>query len=292
MSEACPDIFCEVKSDDAKIDKRLKTKDEIRSITHLHHAVDAITMGLTSVLFPTTKHFYELLLKRRLSDSERDELRATGLFVFSKDKWDLIDIPEACLDNIKDAVSEGRIVKHLPKKMSGLRVQETLWRVVKENDDGTVDLRQYTMSNGVKSRRETKLACKNKIKLLGYDLNGLRETKLSRNKSVYVIEDNFGVALTNPPVIIPFVNVWRQLQALAEKNGGKEPDVLRKNNLIEIKSGTYKGVWRVDSVKNNASGLALDLAKPAYVGAYKINVLLKTLMKNGLRIIETDFVGV
>lgn len=294
MGEACPEIFDEVKNESESIDRRLKTKDEIRSITYLHHAIDAIAMGLTSSLFPHTTRFYELILKRNLNNVDREELRKTGLILFSEKKWKLIDLTPEYLRELTNAINECRVIKHLPKKMSGLKVEETMWRVVSENENGTVNLRQYTTSKDKKHRRKTKYDSINKNLLLGFDPNNLRETKLSRNKAVFVINRNFGVALSNPPVIIPYINVWKQLQELAKNNGGKVPEVLRRNNLIEVKNGKFIGLWRIASIKNTTrDGIILDLIEPSYINRNKSRkASLKTLLKDGFRIIKADLVGI
>jgi ribosomal protein L24 len=85
--------------------------------------------------------------------------------------------------------------------------------------------------------------------------------------------------------------VWKQLQELAKNNGGKVPEVLRRNNLIEVKNGNYKGVWRVVSITNNTTnGILLEIISPSYVKKpSKENVRLNTLLINGLRIIEANF---
>jgi len=298
MREVCPEIFDEIKNENGTVDKRLKNKDEIRSITYLHHAIDAIVIGLTSSLFPHTTRFYELILKRNLNKDEREELRKIGLFRFLEKKWKLIDLSSEYLREITNAINECRVVKYLPKNMSGLKVEETMWRVVSENENGTVNLRQYTTSKDKNRRRQLKYDKLNKILLLGYDPNNLRKTKLSRNKAVFVVNRNFGVALSNPPVIIPYINVWKQLQELAKNNDGKFPDVLRRNHLIEVKNGNHKGIWRVASIKNDTrDGIILNLINSAYIKTVakknyaKLGILLKTLLKDGFKILEHDLTG-
>jgi hypothetical protein len=74
--------------------------------------------------------------------------------------------------------------------------------------------------------------------------------------------ENFGVALDPQPAIIPFHKVWTRLQEIRKANGGKMPRILRNGQLIRVKEGKFKGIWRVFSAKNNASGMALDIGSP------------------------------
>jgi hypothetical protein len=88
-----------------------------------------------------------------------------------------------------------------------------------------------------------------------------------------VISDNFGIALQPEPTVIPYHNVWKRLDELKQKNGGKMPDVLRLGQVIEISEGRYKGKWRIHSVKDNQSGIAIDMAWPHFVKAENIKRL-------------------
>jgi hypothetical protein len=88
------------------------------------------------------------------------------------------------------------------------------------------------------------------------------------------------------------------LQELKKANGGKMPRVLRNGQIIEVPTGNFKGVWKVFSAKNNASGLALDIGRPDVVRlqnkveGHKINVRLESLLKNGLKLVKTPLTGV
>ena len=59
--------------------------------------------------------------------------------------------------------SENRVVKFLPRKMSGMDVEQTLWGVVKENENGTVTIRQYGAGKG-EVRRSIKKVYEPKLK--------------------------------------------------------------------------------------------------------------------------------
>jgi len=114
-----------------------------------------------------------------------------------------------------------------------------------------------------------------------------------------VIPDNFGVALDPQPTIIPFHKVWPRLQECKKANGGKTSRVIRNGQIIRVPNGkNFKGIWKVFSAKNNASGMALDIGSPDVVRlknrteGHKINVRLATLVKDGLEILKTPLTGV
>ncbi len=289
--KTCPEIF-EISENG---DSLLKTKDDIRSITHLHHAVDAIAMGLTASLFPHDKRFYELISKRRLSESEREELKKTGLFNFVEKDWRLVELTPDYLESFANSLAENRVVKHLPKKMSGLKVEQTLWGVVKENDDGKIEIRQYAPATDKKSRRRKKTEKINKSKLLGFSPKNPLTSKLSRKKSVIIINRNYGIALANPPVVIPFHNVWQRMQELAKSNGGKFPNVLRRNQLVEVQTGRYKGIWRISIIADKAKFISVNLLPPIYGNnskKEKDSVRLSTLIKDGIKILKERPTGI
>jgi hypothetical protein len=93
--------------------------------------------------------------------------------------------------------------------------------------------------------------------------------------------------------------VWTRLQELKAANAGKMPRVLRNGQLIRVPNGkNFKGIWKVFSAKNNASGMALDIGSPDVVRlknkteGHKINVRLATLVKDGLEILRTPLTGI
>ena len=179
--------------------------------------------------------------------------------------------------------------------MDGLRVEQNTWRVVSVKE-GEATLRQRVRAPD--GSRPCKTTEERVSKLLG-----LRPAsgwgKLQANKGALVIPDNFGVALTNPePVIVPFHKVWPRLSELRAANGGRVPTILRNGQLIRVPGGkNFKGVWRVFSAKNNASGMALDIGSPDVVRlknkteGHKINVRLATLIKDGMEVLKTPLTG-
>ena len=296
IGDICPEIFKSTSNGG----KYLKTKDEIRDITHLHHAIDAITIGISAVIFPKTKSFNEAVVKRHPNSKDIEELKKTGLFVMSQNgSWKLIELDSHILGNVKDKISETRVVKHVPAKMSGLGIEETLWGIIGETEKGTVKIRQFAEVKDGKFRRSRKITEEPKSKLLGYMPKNAAQSKLARNKAVIVIRDNFGIALEPTPEVIPFHNVWERIKAIADKNAGIYPRILRAGQLIKVSAGKMKGVWRIISVTNDArQGPLINIIHPAYVkhvsgtSYSKRNVSVNTLLKNNMLILTPDLSGI
>jgi len=274
----------------------VKKKDEIRDITHLHHALDACVLGLTSHFIPNDGRTWELIVKRKWTPAEENELKRLGIFAKdSEGRFQMRDLDDEPKEQIRQRLAEKRVVQHVPARMDGLRVEQNMWRVVAVKD-GEASLQQRIRQPD--GSRPTK-RCEEKVgKLLGLEPIG-GKGKLKANKGILVIPDNFGVALDPQPTIIPFHKVWTRLKELRVANGGKLPRVLRNGQIIRVPNGKkFRGIWKVFSAKNNASGMALDIGSPDVVRlknkteGHKINVRLATLMKDGMEIQKTRLTGV
>lgn len=261
----------------------LRTKTEIRDITHLHHALDACTLAFASCFLPRDGGAWELLVKRRLNPQEQARAREyfKGNVEFDADgTLRLMPLPELFLSQIRTRLSERRVVQHIPAEVRGLRAELNAWRVV-QIEEGDVHLRQRMRQPDGTRPAKTK---KEKVG----KLVGLLPGKLHLLKAALVIADNFGLALDPEPQIIPFHNVWNRLRELRASNGNKPVRVLRNGMLIHIPRGKFVGAWRIFSVKNNTSGIALDIGRPDVVRlqnkteGHKINVLLSSLLRDGL----------
>jgi hypothetical protein len=274
----------------------VKTKREIRDITHLHHALDACVLGLAAHFIPNSGRDWELIVKRQWAPAEERELGALG--IFDKDaqgRFQMRDLDNRLKEQIRQRLGERRVVQHIPARMDGLRVEQNTWRVVSVQNGKAMLCQRIRAANGSRPRKEAEQRI---TKLLGLQpANG--RGKLQANKGALVIPDNFGVALTKPdPVIVPFHKVWLRLSELKAVNGGRVPTILRNGQLIRIPCGkNFKGIWRVFSAKNNASGMALDIGSPDVVRlknkteGHKINVRLATLIKDGLEVLKTPLTG-
>ena len=124
------------------------------------------------------------------------------------------------------------------------------------------------------------------------------EGKLKAIGGTLLPEVNFGVALVHEPIVVRHQRVWGTIATLKDMNGGRLPQILRRSDLIRVTSGMYAGIWRVASIKDNHNGISIDVVRPNAVKITngvtfaKVNVLIKTLMKNGLEVLKSGYTGV
>lgn len=294
LAEAAPGVLEKTKDADGREHFVVKTKTEIRNITHLHHALDACVLGLASALIPNRGDVWRLLLERKLKPDQRADLEALNLGDFDANGgFRLRDLPHSLKQQIRTRLAERRVVQHVPADMSGLRVEENTRGVLKR-ENGRVFLRQRKKNtNGefVVNRTDEL-----ESKVVGLNPEG----KLAKIKGVRVVTDNFGVAILDdeklPPaerfVVIPFARVWEQLETLKARNGGRSPQVWRNGQVIKLPKGPRAGHWRIFSIKNTSNmGLVLDLGTVEAIRPTWINVLLKTLLRNGASRAITTLAG-
>ncbi len=280
----------------------LKTKTEIRDITHLHHALDACVLGLAGIYFPLNRGVWDLIVKRNPTEAEKKKLIELGIYKRdSEGRLHLADdLGEAVKAQIASCLKEKLVVQHIPKDMTGMKVEENTRSVVSITD-GRATLRQQ-----VRDPKTGKLVQKFTDEPLS-KLVGLREGKLKKQKGVRVITDNFGVAILDELpegapeaerfIIIPWHRVWSRVQEIRTLNKGKMPLLLRLGQRIKVAEGNFAGVWTIHSVKNNASAMSLDIGWPDVVTlknkteGHKINVRLASLLKGGLTVLSDSLVG-
>ncbi|HVS52870.1 MAG TPA: HNH endonuclease domain-containing protein [Opitutaceae bacterium] len=294
LADAAPGVL--EKATDAEGRERLlvKTKTEIREITHLHHALDACVLGLATARIPNRGDVWRLLLERRLNPMQRAELESLDLGDFDANGgFRLRDLPPELKKQLRCRLAERRVVQHVPADMSGLRVEENTRGIVKR-ENGRVFLRQRKQN--AEGKFVVNFTDELESKVVGLNPVG----KLTKLKGVRVIADNFGVAILDDDklapaerfVIIPFARVWQQLQALTERNGGKPPQVWRNGQIIELPSGPRAGRWRIFSIKNTTKmGLVLDLGAVDAIKPNWINVILKSLFRIGTRRVGSSLTG-
>ena len=117
-----------------------KRKEEIRGITHLHHALDASVLGLASLFFPRNgavwgamvkagadreandeRRLWLAMTKRRPSADEAALLRATGLYkADASGRMHLAELPDDLQRQLRLRLRERRVVQHVPADMSGV----------------------------------------------------------------------------------------------------------------------------------------------------------------------------
>jgi CRISPR-associated endonuclease Csn1 len=286
-------------------DGSIKNKTEIRGLTHLHHALDACVIGLASHYLPSNGSLWELMLKRNPTAGEKTILRATGYFDFdAQGRFGLRELPDVLKEQISRRLAEKRVVQHIPADMSGMRVEDNT-RGVTMVKDGRVFLRQQTRDpkTGKISVKETEESAGKVI--------GLKPGKLTPQKGVRVITDNFGVAILDHAkegeerfIIVPWHKVWPRIQELKPRNDGKTPRILRIGTLIRVskKAGRsdYRGLWMVRGVQlNRRAGFLVDLSAPDVI-EYRVsgrddcaqNIRLQALFDGGLEILKTPLTGI
>ncbi len=304
--------------------RRAKKKNDIRGITHLHHALDACVLALASHYFPRHGTVWSSIVKagidreadddrrlcklamtkRRPSSVEAILLKTTGLYKpDAQGRMRLDNLPEPLKQQIRQRLAEKRVVQHIPANMSGMRVEENT-RGITEIKDGRVYLRQQS-----RDAKTGKLIIKPTDESVSKVI-GLRPGKLTPQKGVRVITDNFGVGILDHAaegeekfVIIPWHKVWPRLQELKGRNAGKMPRVLRIGTLIRVsnpKNNGYKGIWMVRGVQlNQRAGYLVDISEPDVI-EYRVpkrkdckqNVGLKALLQGGLEILKTPLTGI
>lgn len=276
---------------------RKLTKADIRELTHLHHAMDAVTQGLALLLFDPED--WPLLVKRNLPDGEKRLLKTRYPFLlFNGDNnISIQDLPEDALQTISDRLAECRVVRHIPAKMHGIVVDQTTWGIVAAG--AITKLRQKTEVKNARyddnGTRFVKIAEEKRSLLLGGP--AAPAGKLANIKGAILITENWGCALDPVPTVIPHFKVYPQLRALREKNGNRPVRILRKGSLIQVKDGIYQGIWSVASIKDNADAICLDINSADKVKIEngstdsKINVRLDSLLKADLKILKPKLTG-
>ncbi|WP_309387334.1 type II CRISPR RNA-guided endonuclease Cas9 [Cerasicoccus frondis] len=288
LAQACPET-------------KDKNKTEVREITHLHHALDAVAIGLAAHFFPKDGRLWELMSRRQIqSDKDQKEFKrlAKQKVTFSeRGSWDIVDLPSELKNEISDKLSERRVIQHQPKTMRGLKVQQNTWRVLgqDEKDDQKMIITLASRDENKKRQRSTKT--EKKSKLLGLNpQNG--KGKLAKLKGSLIVEENYGILLDPEPSMLTYMNVWQNIQEHTQKNGISNPRILRIGDIIHVSSGRFAGTWKVRSIKDDRKqGLVLDLTYPDIIQVkskgygIKRQVKVASLLKENLSIAQTSYTG-
>jgi CRISPR-associated endonuclease Csn1 len=311
LSLVCPEVLVPDAADE-KGRPKVRPKDEIRGLTHMHHALDAATLALIAHYFPLQKHgqdqkgtLWKAMLKRTKSEEEIKLLTSTRLYKRSsrpkpntdgtlREQADaeLTDLPAELKNALARSLAQARVMQHIPADRSGAKAELTTWGIVSVEGTGVdarVKIRQKTsmVENGIR-KRTTKHGEERAGKLLG--LNPRRGTgKLKNISGAMVIGENYGVALDPVSTVIPFHDVTTRLSELRKANGGKPIRVLRNGMLIRVENWTGKeGIWRIMSCK---ASLKLDLARPQENKASWREVAIASLCARGLSILPRSYTG-
>lgn len=320
-------LGCIAKATPAVLDEsgKPKPKGDIRNISHLHHAVDACVLGLTGAAFPRDGALWRAMVARTPTPAEAELLLATGWYERDGERhYRLCDLPSGLKNQIADRLAECRVYQHIPADMTGLKADQTVWRVVDFNDphpsaqklirairqqklDKTMDPDLVFLVHWKRKKTDQKApkkllqetdafyveyAMESKTKLMG-----LRPGKLQALKAAKIVTENYGIALDPEAQMIPFSHVWSHLARLRTANGGRPVRVLRKGSLIRVATGRFKGDYKIFSIKDGQRGLLVNMGprdavrvldKMTHQGHYS-NTLLASLQKGGLTILETDY---
>lgn len=303
-------------------DGRIRTKTEVREITHLHHALDAIVIALTNHYFPKNGRLWEAMVRREKQRGAEDNalLLATGLYKTTQHGVVFADQPPPELtDQVRARLAEKRVLQHIAADMgglggvAGLRLEQNQRGVVVDGSgrplirDGKVKLcrRDRDVATGSRPSRLESFTWEKQDKLLGWAPPGAG--KLAKSRAVLVNDANYGIAILDEndvsgaprPVeqrlrIIRWCSVWKQIQELKKENGGKTPRIIRNGQMIYLPKSPrgsrtdYSGFWVVESVKDNQTGPALDMVRPDCVKAKNgvdwagMNKDIAVLVQNGV----------
>lgn len=284
LVDACPDVVDPVTN-------KLRDKDAIRNITHLHHALDACVLALIPHLVPagTNGLIWQALVQRHLNEATVEKLRklpeSCHFLIDTRHGIALRDVPEHVRLSVASGLLEKRIVTHVPADMSGARFDQNYKRILSvEGDSVTIDVDGKTKNVSISSV-----------------VGALPCSKLSHIKAALKVSKNYAVALDPSIEVIPHLQVYKKLCHLKRLNDGKPVRLLKKGQLIRVfnhKTPSRNRIWRVSSIKSNSKGPALDLQIPESAesssktcAANWINVELKSLMKIGLAILSTSYIG-
>ena len=124
-------------------------------------------------------------------------------------------------------------------------------------------------------------------------VSGLKPTKASKLKSrkaILVAKGNYGLWLGDPPQVIPNVRSWEKIKELRSLN--PKTKIVRKEDIIIIGSGRYKGTWRIKSIKDAKDSILFDLISVDSINLLdgKINVRVKSLLGSKLQIAERSLI--
>lgn len=261
-----------------------KPKDEIRSLTHLHHSLDALTIGLIAYYFPITKFgqnqsgkIWKALVSRSRNHEEKAILRSTGLFHEherpnkrnpEKSQFDfkLKKLDPKVKTQVTKHLASGRVVQHIPADRSGTKSELTTWAIIDCNDTHCVILQRQNRSSleliEVNGRPQWKNQTPSKKTL---ELLELYRSQLTFRQQTLVKRGILKLVVERLPKILG-------------------PNPTRKNSKLQP-----HGKGRGAIVIEENFGIALD-PKPALIPFHKVNHTLSQLKKanhgNALRIIR------
>jgi len=249
-------------------------KQAVRKLTHLHHALDAVTLALSGEMLPRDGKVLAALAARNKDKSIQALLKKKmgSLVRFSEDRAEVEDLPKQLKEAISKRLAECRVAQHIPATWSGTKSDLMMWGISKREAGKAI---LYQKGKKPKMVREDSL---------------ITATSLP---GAFILSENYGILLASPPQIIPWNRPFQKLKSL------KDSTILRKGSLISVPTGTYAGTWRISGITCRLSGeLMVDLVHPSRVEARvgkpqtgRENVLFSSLIRAGFRLIGNNLVG-
>ena len=223
------DICYPAENKQDKTPARIKEKSLIREITHLHHAVDACTLGLIPILIPAGDNgtIWKLLTQRQLNEAEQQIFKSIGynpvLSLTEKNRIYLHDISCKVKSSIASAIKEKRVVRHVPADMSGAKMNEQYCGVIDYNAD------DYKLKNYVSLR----------------------------NRSSF-----YGIAIHEETTCIP----RKEAQTFINETIGKSTPILRFGQVISISHLTgndskQNGNWQIVNITEEKKNAVVTLER-------------------------------
>jgi hypothetical protein len=273
----------------------------------------------------------ELLLRTRLyKPTKRPRLQPDGSIRQQADAQ-LTDLPADLKNALARSLAEARVMQHIPADRSGSKTELTTWSIICQDGEYSIVLQRpnrslFQLEDGTAHRKWVdqelkkepkklldkysdhltarqislvkrgllKLTSERTVKLLGPNPT-TEASKLQphgKGRGAQVIGDNFAIALDPSPCLVPFHNVSQTLAALKEANRGTSPRLLRIGTLIDVPDGTWKGKWRVVSVKDSeAYGVSVDLAEIHALKKAKGNAKVPNMIADGMRVLPQHYTG-
>ena len=321
-----------------------RPKDEIRAITHLHHAVDAATIALAAHYFPLQKHgqdqkgkIWQALLKRNRSQEEIKFLQQLGIFESylrvrtAKDGTEsrttdvrLRELSASLKNQLARSLAECRVMQHVPADRSGTKAELTTWGLIAVDGDYAILVQRINRStleieeteehrrwkDKPLSKESAKLLLKYENRLNNRQINlvkrgilkltservpkilGLKDGSLKSRKGALIIGDNFGIMISPKLGLVPFHAVHAILSEVRNVADATEIPILRNGTCINVTKGTWKGMWRIISVKDSeAYGISVDLAKLDGLKLSKGNARVSKMLEDGLEILPRCYTG-
>lgn len=135
-------VFKELCPEAADPDSGKILKENLRSLTHLHHALDACVLGLIPDIIPAHHNglLRRVLAMRRIPEKLIPQVRPVANqrhYVLNDDgRMILRDLSTSLKENIREKLMEQRVVKHIPADMGGALLKETMQRVLSVDGSG------------------------------------------------------------------------------------------------------------------------------------------------------------